>query len=186
MIKPTPQLKTLLYENSLAFMKSVNGSYSHKQSGDNMDAFISSWYDGIKQCQSPIEGILFTELLFITSGFNDINFSEKPLPKHPQQVVGILSCQKKVGKYKADFCIDIMLGGKVNSLIIECDGHDFHEKTKEQAKHDKKRDRYLTANGHNIMRFTGSEIFNEPKKCAEEVRSYLINVHLQFINGWSN
>lgn len=44
-------------------------------------------------------------------------------------------------------------------LAIECDGHDFHEKTKEQARRDKSRDRLLMANGIHTIRFTGSEVF---------------------------
>ena len=46
----------------------------------------------------------------------------------------------------------------VFSIVVELDGHDFHEKTKEQAQKDKDRDRSLTRAGYKIMRFTGSEI----------------------------
>ena len=46
-------------------------------------------------------------------------------------------------------------------MAIECDGHDFHEKTKEQAQRDKEKDRILQANGWLIARFTGSEIYKK-------------------------
>lgn len=51
-------------------------------------------------------------------------------------------------------------------LLVECDGHDYHERTKEQAQKDKSRDRELTAAGFPIFRFTGSEIFKDAKACA--------------------
>lgn len=45
---------------------------------------------------------------------------------------------------------------------IELDGHDFHERTKEQSQRDKSGDRALTLDGWTVLRFTGSEIFADP------------------------
>jgi hypothetical protein len=42
---------------------------------------------------------------------------------------------------------------------IEIDGHDFHERTKEQAKRDRSRDRNLSAFGYTVLRYTGSEVY---------------------------
>lgn len=53
-----------------------------------------------------------------------------------------------------------------SQLAIELDGHDFHERTKEQARRDKKRDRDLSALGFPVARFTGSEIFAAPLEKA--------------------
>ena len=72
--------------------------------------------------------------------------------------------------YRADFMIsnpDSQL-----KMIVEADGHDFHEKTKEQAAKDKSRDRAMLAAGYRVMRFTGSEIWHDPHKCAQEVKSF--------------
>jgi very-short-patch-repair endonuclease len=49
------------------------------------------------------------------------------------------------------------------------DGHDFHERTKEQAARDRQRERSITKRGYTIIRFTGSEVFYNPRKCVEEV-----------------
>jgi hypothetical protein len=54
-------------------------------------------------------------------------------------------------------------------LGIECDGHDFHERTKEQAAKDRSKDRVLKVRGLDIIRFTGSEITRDPGRCAAEV-----------------
>jgi len=79
--------------------------------------------------------------------------------------------QAKIGKYKADFAVQcILCPGK--TLIVECDGHDFHEKTKQQAAHDKKRDRFMTVSGYGVLRFTGSEIYRDPIGCVREVVGY--------------
>lgn len=58
-------------------------------------------------------------------------------------------------------------------IAVECDGHDFHEKTKEQAAADKARDRELVAAGITVLRFTGSEIWKDEEKCAQEVEALL-------------
>lgn len=57
----------------------------------------------------------------------------------------------------------------VERLVVECDGHEFHGKTRDQAKRDKSRDRDLLSDGYPVIRFTGSEIFQTPLKCAVEV-----------------
>lgn len=67
--------------------------------------------------------------------------------------------QKQIDKYRVDFLVTANYSN--DKIIIECDGHDFHEKTKEQAKHDKEKDRYLTSLGYKILHYTGSEIYND-------------------------
>lgn len=57
--------------------------------------------------------------------------------------------------------------------IVEVDGHEFHEKTKEQARRDKKRDRDITFEGFTVLRYTGSEVFNEPHECVEDIEFHL-------------
>jgi hypothetical protein len=57
------------------------------------------------------------------------------------------------------------------ALAIECDGHDWHEKTKEQAARDKLRDRRLLLDGIPTVRFAGSEIHADADACADYVRS---------------
>jgi hypothetical protein len=54
-------------------------------------------------------------------------------------------------------------------MVVECDGHDFHEKTKEQARRDKERDRNLQSLGYPVYRYTGSEIYADVFKGGSEV-----------------
>ncbi len=85
-----------------------------------------------------------------------------------------IDSQKEIlnGKYRVDFLLASYYK-KRQPLIIECDGHDFHEKTKEQSKRDKQRDRDCLLAGYNVMRFTGSEIYNNTEKCIQEIKEYL-------------
>lgn len=54
-------------------------------------------------------------------------------------------------------------------LIIECDGHDFHDRTKEQASKDRRRDRTAALAGIDVFRFTGSDIWRDPWGCATQI-----------------
>lgn len=43
-------------------------------------------------------------------------------------------------------------------MIVECDSHDFYERTKEQASKDKERDRALQSVSFLVFRFSGADI----------------------------
>lgn len=73
-----------------------------------------------------------------------------------------IEAQKNIDMYRPDFIIN-------NKYIIEIDGHDFHEKTKEQVRKDKQRERYLQSKGYIVIRFTGSEVYNNNHKCWYEL-----------------
>lgn len=74
--------------------------------------------------------------------------------------------------YRLDFAITLYDDESESwDLIadIETDGHDFHERTKEQAKADRSRDRAMTKHGVSVVRFTGAEVYADAIGCAEEV-----------------
>jgi very-short-patch-repair endonuclease len=77
--------------------------------------------------------------------------------------------QVRCGRYRVDF---LFVGeGHLQPPVmvaVECDGHDFHERTKEQARRDKSRDRELAAMGVQVLRYTGSEIVKNAKSCVVE------------------
>lgn len=81
-----------------------------------------------------------------------------------------LTGQEQIAHYRADFVVR----GFGKKVVIECDGHDFHDRTKEQAKSDRQRDRDMQAKGFAIFRFTGSEIHNGAGHCAREVLNFLM------------
>lgn len=121
---------------------------------------------GIK---SPIEQALFLALRQI-KGWVEEKIYVEAVALEPQYQV-----KTKTKTYYLDFLLGVLLKDNTQILLaIECDGHDFHEKTKEQARKDRQRERDLTANGYTVIRFTGSEIYEDPYKCAYEIFS-LIN-----------
>lgn len=64
--------------------------------------------------------------------------------------------------YRLDFALPDL------RIAIELDGHDYH-KTKEQRGRDAQRDRALQTEGWRVLRFTGSEVHADPRRCIEEV-----------------
>jgi hypothetical protein len=91
-------------------------------------------------------------------GYTD--YSYYIIPQYPMKIAG-KSC-------RVDFMI-IDAGSREPLIAIECDGHDFHERTRDQAKRDRSRDRQIQAGGIPVYRFTGSEIYANAVGCAIEV-----------------
>lgn len=90
----------------------------------------------------------------------------------------VMRQQEHVGDYRADFFFKVVdKDGTLRQLVVEVDGHDFHERTKAQAAHDKSRDRWMTGNGYHVMRFTGSEVYANPFKCAQDVADRIYVLH---------
>lgn len=89
-------------------------------------------------------------------------------PYEPQPWA-VLHSDIKTLTYRADFLIHIQTSHSPEWLVIECDGHEFHERTKQQAAYDRQRDREMLSMGVFVIRFTGSEIHNYPSKCGQEV-----------------
>lgn len=92
----------------------------------------------------------------------------------------------------ASYRVDILLvRDRWRRLVVECDGHEFHDRTKQQAAYDRARDRELLRLGFTTVRFTGSEIVHGPDRCASEVWSCLAALHdielrteLAWRHGW--
>lgn len=61
-------------------------------------------------------------------------------------------------------------------VVVEIDGHDWHERTKEQAARDKERDRNLQIEGYRTLRFTGSEVNREVWCVAGETLGLILNL----------
>lgn len=127
-----------------------------------------------RRCESPIEELMMCALYACSKiSEHDVHFmlSEK-LPVEPYfPGAAFVFQQIEFGNYRTDIAIMDATEPfeKARVMIVECDGHDFHERTKEQARRDKKRDRFFQSMGIKVLRFTGSEIWADPDQCAEEV-----------------
>lgn len=80
--------------------------------------------------------------------------------------------QVKIGNYRVDFLI-ANIGWTdtpaFRSVVVELDGHDFHDRNKRQRSYEKARDRFLTKSGFAVLHFTGSDVVSDPYKVAHEV-----------------
>lgn len=152
--------KEMFFEKMTEYMVSGNGGY---------EIFSAIGFD-YDCCKSPIEKIFCFAF--------DILCMEKSLEfeLYPQ-------CEIRPGfgkKYIADFCfrtdvdfLDIYTPENGLKLIIECDGHDYHS-SKAQIKHDNERDFYLKSAGYEVLHFSGSQIYEDPWKCAEQTISFIL------------
>jgi hypothetical protein len=58
-------------------------------------------------------------------------------------------------------------------LVVEVDGHDFHDRTKAQASRDRERDRTLQRRDLPVARYTGSDIWRDAFRCADDALDLL-------------
>jgi very-short-patch-repair endonuclease len=86
-------------------------------------------------------------------------------------------------RWRVDFVYSVRdpSSDRVSCLVVECDGHEYHERTKAQAARDRNRDRELQAAGFTIYRFTGSEIYNDPVKCADSVLEWISKTYWDYV-----
>jgi len=127
---------------------------------------------------SPIETALGCALAANVFGRHGAFISDKNLPFETLKRVSSeklpMGCsllyQVRVGRYFADFVLAVRHEEHGTAYFaIECDGHDFHEKTTQQAQRDKARDRHFQTAGLHIFRFTGSEIWSDPFSVADGI-----------------
>ena len=132
-------------------------------------------FESLKMCKSPIEQLVMMQL-----------FAQKQ-----RGLLLDFKSQHAVGYYHVDFAVwatttpldqliaaaidrtrrrmlKLSAKGLIVKYAIECDGHDFHEKTPEQAARDKKRDNFIQSQGWKVFRFTGREIWHDAKRVADE------------------
>lgn len=141
--------------------------------------------DLVNYTDSPIERILAQSIASAFADFEKANVrlaaveprefaSLFALPANSPACI-IPQAQIDLGdtRYRVDFLL--LCGPKPISrrvFAVECDGHEWHEKTKEQVARDKLRDRRLLGDlGIPTVRFAGSEIVADPATCAEYLRS---------------
>ncbi len=139
-------------------------------------------------CESPIEQKFLLDVLGHYSGYacgwngqhilgtiSYPDFERFNVRIYPQQHI---EASKK--QYRADF-VFVLTRWEIKEsttreylrLIVEIDGHEFHEKTKAQAKRDKKRDRDLVAEGLIVLHFTGSEVYYDSETVLSEIDSFI-------------
>ena len=157
-------------ENVQKFIDALHG---------NIDVLIMS---RLEECESPIEE-LFCLALMNELGMLNANFAMQEFPPYnpitfelqKEHLCTDVSDSGKYGKYRVDFRlikpVSVMVGDKSVydgevSLIVECDGWEFHS-TKEAISYDNTRDiSILNDYGTPTIRFLGKDINENYYKCA--------------------
>ncbi len=153
--------------------------------------------DRSEGCESPIESafsIAFQTQCFLAVLESSPAFCAVDFRFTLEEVVGCeisdskwffdVRTQHQIERHRVDFLIQSARKGFAKEdppilspkIIVECDGHDFHERTPDQATRDKSRDRQLQSLGYIVFRFTGREIWRDPMACAVQVFE-LLNKH---------
>ena len=123
-------------------------------------------------CESPIEQLLAIQLerigLLYIHNYN------------PFIDVIAINKQEEIEtngeKYRVDFLIPVVYANQIGvKFVIECDGYEFHQKTKEQVEKDNKRQRDLQKSGYEVIRFSGTEIYHKSYQCALEIKNIILS-----------
>jgi hypothetical protein len=128
-------------------------------------------------CESPIEGVF----LLWWSALGRVHYINENLielvPQHEVEAGG--------QRYRLDFAAlaPSMVQQAAEKwavprrgVAIELDGHEFHEKTKEQVAYRNQRDRHLISAGWEVIRFSGSELHRRPIECVHQAAQHALRV----------
>ena len=135
--------------------------------------FFGMYDFGCSECESPIEKMFYFSYQLYINAFVQ---NEKEL----YYIIPQYEIRTSKNKYRADFVFDtqecIIEDSDYKNdfkLVIECDGHEFHEKTKEQVQKRNERDLELKRLGYDVIHYSGSQIYKNSMKCAKEVFEYI-------------
>lgn len=160
---------------------------------DLAEIIATGWYASIvseledNKIHSPIEQLFYAQWHFGTL----------------HQEIDLIP-QYKIGDYKVDFYLNALayfinghlsnvlelatlkkINNKLPKVVVELDGHKWHEKTPEQVEKDKQRERYIVGQGYEVLRFSGREIVKDPEKCVQEAYDHVNKRQYEVIKKYS-
>lgn len=161
----------VMTENVKAFLAKAEADYARMQVDRFSDFVVSIVRTELK---SPIEDLFYIAFCTqVEAEFQVLN------PRYVGNGNGgvkdgdgvYIKPQYKIGNYRADFLVyqNGLLEHPTTPVVVELDGHDFHDKDKHQRTYEKSRDRFLVKQGYKVLHFTGSEVVADPYKVAFEV-----------------
>jgi len=146
----------------------------------------------MERCESPIEIAMLLALTLV--GRDRLHLGNVYFTANRYRIEAddyeylTIEPQAQIGEHRVDFLVTLSsvepldeyrpdedtlrriapLGTVDRQLAVECDGHDFHDRTKAQASRDRARDRALQSFGIPVFRYTGSDIWKDVVGCARE------------------
>lgn len=129
---------------------------------------VNGWFEGFDKILPNIEpyqpGIYISGLQITSILMNAPDISGSNIRLLPQYKIKSSSGHF----YRVDFLLLFLANDNqiwtstervLKKIVIECDGHEWHS-TRKQKDEDNKRDRDLSSLGYQVLRYSGSEIFN--------------------------
>lgn len=146
-----------------------------------IDAIEHEFAYGSQYCESPIEELFLAQLIHPEAAAEfqmRVEVIRPPTGLVAKAVAPpwqgyYVYPQIVIGEYRVDFYVVGVFAAGTSAVVVELDGHDFHEKTREQVARDKARDRYLVMQGYQLLRYSGSEVYRDPLAVAWQVMDYL-------------
>lgn len=151
--------------------------------------------NALKLCESPVEQIFLAEVIrklwLCPTGMEKMFISRQEeavdLVVVPQYLIECGDARYRVDfKFYLQKCEGVGDYTDYGKTVVEIDGHDFHEKTKGQASRDKKRDRDIQRAGYFVLRFSGSDVFRNPKKCVTEVMDHMTEQQKKIFDAFTD
>ncbi len=140
--------------------------------------------EAVKVCESPIEVAMLCALTVVAGGWYSCTVRVQGRDwgaSPPVSFRVVIEPQAQLGEYRVDFLLTASVrkygdvgGGNWDEIgvsecrmVVECDGFEYHDRTTEQARRDRERDRALQSLGVLVYRYTGSEIWEDVFKAAQ-------------------
>ena len=147
-------------DNVLAFMDKAAKAYGKEK---ELEFNQTVWCE-CREIESPIEQMFLIALRLVA----EVNLVEMTIGKidptgNPEFTV---ERQHSVRNYRVDFAIQH--AQKV--VVVELDGHAFHDRDERQRRYEKQRDRLMAAQGYVVLHYTGAEIVKDP--CAAALEAF--------------
>lgn len=156
------------------------------------EEYVNPLMEAVSLCESPIETTVLWALIRYHDSVRALGWAPPWGMPGLDEMGAVMAIQLQQGadaftiypqvtvksattaiSYRLDFVLEyrhIRPEGHATVYVdIECDGHDYHERTKEQAERDKTRDRELQMLGYAVARFTGSQINRNPDQVARAI-----------------
>lgn len=135
-----------------------------------IDFLIDPPFERVDECKSPIEKIFLVAFQIVSiARKNELQEGDEGIMIFPQ-----FEIESKNKTFYADFIVGIERSKNPIEIVVECDGHEFHQKNKQQVERDNEREYEIKKAGYEVLRFSGSQIYNNPFKCANDVFDYLL------------
>jgi very-short-patch-repair endonuclease len=152
-------------DNVASFIDRAAVLYGHLKC-DEFSDFM--WMACRENVESPIEQ-LFMVAINLVAEFNLVRLSIAGTFDDRTDDLLVIP-QWQIGTYRADFALRQHPIDKI--VVVELDGHEFHDRDERQRRYEKRRDRFFTASGYSVLHFTGSEIVKDP--CAGALEAFIL------------